>query len=222
MIRPYQSEFIELCERLGVLRFGSFKLKSGRDSPYFFNAGLVQHRRGDCGRRTRLQRRGDRLGSDLRHVVRTRLQGHSSGDRDRCGARANGTSSMCRLHSIARSRRTTAKAGPIVGAPLQGRVLIVDDVITAGTAIRESIDIIRAAGAHPAGVLLALDREERGARQPTVGGSGGSRTVRDAGDRRDQPVGPHGPYASVRPRRRTCEHAELSGALWPHRLRHTP
>ena len=114
------------------------------------------------------------------------------------------------------------EGGPIVGGPLEGRVLIVDDVITAGTAIRESIDIIRAAGAHPAGVLLALDREERGAAQPAVGGSGGSRTVWDAGDRRNQPVGPHGPYASVRPRRRTGEHAELPGALWPHRLRHTP
>ena len=58
------------------------------------------------------------------------------------------------------------EGGAIVGGPLQGRVLIVDDVITAGTAIRESIDIIRAAGAHPAGVLLALDRQERGAVSP--------------------------------------------------------
>ena len=58
------------------------------------------------------------------------------------------------------------EGGMIVGSPLQGRVLIVDDVITAGTAIRESIDIIRAAGAHPAGVLLALDREERGSVSP--------------------------------------------------------
>ena len=73
------------------------------------------------------------------------------------------------------------EGGMIVGSPLKGRVLIVDDVITAGTAIRESIELIRAAGAHPAGVLLALDRAGARRDQPVVGGSGGARAIRDAG-----------------------------------------
>ena len=129
---------------------------------------------------------------------------------------------MCRLRSIARSRRITARAAPSSADRSQGRVLIVDDVITAGTAIRESIDIIRAAGAHPAGVLLALDRQERGSVSPLS-------AVQEVREQFGMPVlavisltdlmqhmRAHGP------RRRARAHAELPGPLWPHRLRNTP
>ncbi|MBC7984643.1 MAG: orotate phosphoribosyltransferase [Candidatus Obscuribacterales bacterium] len=155
------NSFITLCLDLGVLRFGEFKLKSGRVSPYFFNAGLFNTSRAiaNLGRHyadaiTQCVIQFDMLfgpaykGIPL--VTATAVALADSHSRDlpwafnRKEAKAHG------------------EGGNIVGAPLKGRVLIVDDVITAGTAIRESIDIIRAAGAEPAGVVLALDRQERG------------------------------------------------------------
>src|ERR1700722_13842002 len=134
MTLAYQSDFIELCIRLGVLRFGSFTLKSGRESPYFFNAGLFST--------------GAAIGAVGRAYAAAALAEHAGRDLP-----------------FAFNRKETkdhGEGGDIVGGPLRGQVLIVDDVITAGTAIRESIDIIQAAGARPAGVLLALDRQERG------------------------------------------------------------
>ena len=86
----------------------------------------------------------------------------SRSDGDRASRSPSSTAATCPTASTARRPRTTARAAGSSAGPLAGRVLIVDDVITAGTAIRESIDLIRAAGATPAGVLLALDREERG------------------------------------------------------------
>jgi orotate phosphoribosyltransferase len=165
MTRSYQSEFIELCERLGVLRFGSFKLKSGRDSPYFFNAGLFS------------------TGAAIAAVGRAYSDAVTASDLTfdmLFGPAYKGiplvtatAAALAERHELnvpfafnRKEPKDHGEGGAIVGGPLQGRVLIVDDVITAGTAIRESIDIIRAAGAHPAGVLLALDREERGAVSP--------------------------------------------------------
>ncbi len=146
--------------RLGVLRFGSFTLKSGRESPYFFNAGLFNSGLaiGAVGRAyaAALAAAGlefDMLfgpaykGIPLVTITAAALAEHGG-----------------RNVPFAFNRKEAkdhGEGGQIVGAPLQGRVLIVDDVITAGTAIRESIDIIRAAGAVPAAVLLALDRQER-------------------------------------------------------------
>jgi len=157
----YQSDFIELCMKLGVLRFGSFRLKSGRDSPYFFNAGLFNTGaaiaavgRAYAAALTAVDVPFDMLfgpaykGIPLVTVTAAALaetQNRSVGFAfDRKEAKDHG------------------EGGRIVGGPLTGRVLIVDDVVTAGTAIRESIDIIKSAGARPAGVLLALDRQERG------------------------------------------------------------
>jgi orotate phosphoribosyltransferase len=165
MPSSYQSEFIELCMRLGVLKFGEFKLKSGRDSPYFFNAGLFS--RGAAiaavGRAY-----GDALvASDLTCDM---LFGPAYKGIPLVAATA---ATLAERHGLdlpfafnRKESKDHGEGGRIVGGPLGGRVLIVDDVITAGTAIRESIDIIRAAGAHPAGVLLALDRQERGAVSP--------------------------------------------------------
>ena len=106
-MQQYQLTFIDLALRSNALRFGRFTLKSGRESPYFFNAGVPYA------------------------FNRKEAKEHGEG-------------------------------GSIIGSPLEGRVLLVDDVITAGTAVRESLGLIRAAGAQPVGVALALDRQERG------------------------------------------------------------
>ncbi len=160
MTLAYQSEFIDLCVQLGVLRFGSFTLKSGRESPYFFNAGLFN------------------TGAAISAVGRAYAAAVAASDLKfdmLFGPAYKGiplvtitAAALAERHArnvpFAFNRKEAkehGEGGKIVGAPLQGRVLIVDDVITAGTAIRESIDIIRGAGATPAGVLLALDRQER-------------------------------------------------------------
>lgn len=155
------SSFIHLCLELGVLRFGEFKLKSGRTSPYFFNAGLFNSGRAlaELGRAyaATIQR------ADLPCDV---LFGPAYK-----GIPLVATTAVALADHHGRSlpwsfNRKEAKdhgeGGNIVGAPLRGRVLIIDDVITAGTAIRESVDLIRAAGATPVGVIIALDRQERG------------------------------------------------------------
>jgi orotate phosphoribosyltransferase len=156
----YQSEFIDLCVRLGVLRFGSFTLKSGRESPYFFNAGLFN------------------TGAAISAVGRAYAATLAASDLQfdmLFGPAYKGiplvTVTVAALAETAgrdlpfafnrKEAKDHGEGGSIVGSPLSGGVLIVDDVITAGTAIRESVDIIRGAGARPAGVLLALDRQER-------------------------------------------------------------
>ncbi|MGQ7272684.1 orotate phosphoribosyltransferase [Marinobacter sp. V034] len=156
----YQHDFIEFAIRRDVLRFGEFTLKSGRTSPYFFNAGLFNQ------------------GSDLVQLGQayaSALQ-NSGLNYDMLFGPAYKGIPLAAATAIAlaqsgddrpyafnrKEKKDHGEGGQIVGAPLQGKVLIVDDVITAGTAIRESIDIIRAAGAEPAGVLIALDRQERG------------------------------------------------------------
>ena len=160
MTLAYQSEFIDLCVQLGVLQFGSFTLKSGRESPYFFNAGLLN------------------TGAAIAAVGRAYAATLAASDLEfdmLFGPAYKGiplvtitAAALAERHarnvSFAFNRKEVkdhGEGGKIVGGPLKGRVLIVDDVITAGTAIRESIDIIQGAGAVPAGVLLALDRQER-------------------------------------------------------------
>ena len=165
MTRSYKDEFIELCVEVGALKFGKFKLKSGRESPYFFNAGLFS-----TGAAIAALGRayGDAaVASDLTFDM---LFGPAYKGIPLVTAAAVSLADRHGLDAPYAFNRKESKdhgeGGLIVGSPLQGRVLIVDDVITAGTAIRESIEIIRAAGAHPAGVLLALDREERGSVSP--------------------------------------------------------
>jgi orotate phosphoribosyltransferase len=161
MTLAYQSDFIDLCVRLGVLRFGSFTLKSGRESPYFFNAGLFNTGAaiGAVGRAYAAAAVASGLkfdmlfgpaykGIPLVTVTAAAFAEHAGRDLPFAFNR--------------KEAKDHGEGGNIIGSPLSGGVLIVDDVITAGTAIRESIEIIRAAGARPAGVLLALDRQERG------------------------------------------------------------
>jgi len=165
MPSPYQSEFIELCMRLGVLKFGEFKLKSGRESPYFFNAGLFSS--GAAIAAVGRAYSDAIVASDLTFDM---LFGPAYKGIPLVTAAAAALAERHQLDLPFAFNRKEAKdhgeGGQIVGSALQGRILIVDDVITAGTAIRESVQIIRAAGAHPAGVLLALDRQERGAVSP--------------------------------------------------------
>jgi orotate phosphoribosyltransferase len=161
MTSAYQSDFIDLCVRLGVLRFGSFTLKSGRESPYFFNAGLFNTGAaiGAVGRAYAAAVTASDLKFDM-------LFGPAYKGIPLVTVAAAALAEQAgRSLPFAFNRKEIkdhGEGGNIVGSPLRGGVLIVDDVITAGTAIRESIDIIQAAGARPAGVLLALDRQERG------------------------------------------------------------
>src|SRR5277367_5802981 len=160
MTLAYKSDFIELCVRLGVLKFGSFKLKSGRDSPYFFNAGLFST--GTAIAAVGRAYSDAVVASDLTFDM---LFGPAYKGIPLVTAAAAALAERHGLNPPFAFNRKESKdhgeGGMIVGGPLQGRVLIVDDVITAGTAIRESIDIIMAAGATPCGVLLALDRQEK-------------------------------------------------------------
>jgi orotate phosphoribosyltransferase len=153
-------DFIAFACRQGVLRFGEFKTKAGRLSPYFFNAGLFNDG-------ASLARLADFyahtvIASDLGVDV---LFGPAYKGIPLAAATAMALAGMGRNLSFAFNRKEAkdhGEGGTLIGAPLAGRVLIIDDVISAGTSVRESIDLIRAAGATPAGVLIALDRQERG------------------------------------------------------------
>jgi orotate phosphoribosyltransferase len=160
MTLAYQSDFIDLCVRLGVLRFGSFTLKSGRDSPYFFNAGLFNTGTaiGAVGRAYAAAIMASDLKFDM--LFGPAYKGIPLATITAAALAEHGGRNLPFAFNR-KEAKDHGEGGNIVGGPLSGEVLIVDDVITAGTAIRESIDIIRAAGARPAGVLLALDRQER-------------------------------------------------------------
>jgi orotate phosphoribosyltransferase len=155
------SDFIRLCLDLGVLRFGEFTLKSGRKSPYFFNAGLF-----NTGRAVGMLGRFYAQAAVASGVEFDMLFGPAYKGiplvTTTAAAMAEHEGRDLPFAFNRKEAKDHGEGGTIVGAPLRGRVLIVDDVITAGTAIRESVEIIRAQGATPAGVLIALDREERG------------------------------------------------------------
>jgi orotate phosphoribosyltransferase len=156
----FRREFVDFAIRAGVLRFGEFKTKAGRLSPYFFNAGLFDD--------------GEKLGELAGFYARAALASGIAFDLIFGPAYKGITLAAATAVALARLghnvpfcfNRKEAKdhgeGGNIVGAPLKGRALIIDDVITEGASKREAIEIIRAAGATPAGVLIALDRQERG------------------------------------------------------------
>ncbi|ADZ89801.1 orotate phosphoribosyltransferase [Marinomonas mediterranea] len=160
-MKPYQKEFIEFAIQQNVLRFGEFTLKSGRVSPYFFNAGLFNSGQAlaKLGRfyASALMEAGvsfDVLfgpaykGIPLATTTAVALYDHHNVDTPYVFNR--------------KEAKDHGEGGTLVGAPLAGNVMIIDDVITAGTAIREVMTIIKEANANPAGVLIALDRQERG------------------------------------------------------------
>ena len=160
-MRPHQKEFIEMILAKQVLRFGDFTLKSGRTSPYFFNAGLIN----DGASLSRLGAAYAQAIVDSGTAF-DMLFGPAYKGIPLAAATAVAFAERHRRNLPMAYNRKEAKAhgegGTLVGAPLEGRVLIVDDVVTAGTAVRESVNLIKAAGAQPAGVVLALDRQERG------------------------------------------------------------
>jgi orotate phosphoribosyltransferase len=160
-MQNYQLRFIELALSREALRFGNFKLKSGRESPYFFNAGLLSD--GEAAAVLGQCYAAALVASGMQFDV---LFGPAYK-----GIPLVTTTAVALAEHHGRKvpyafNRKEAKdhgeGGNVVGGPLRGRVVIVDDVITAGTAIRESLDLIRGAGAQPVAVALALDRQERG------------------------------------------------------------
>jgi orotate phosphoribosyltransferase len=156
----FSQDFIAFACDKGVLRFGEFKTKAGRLSPYFFNAGLF-----DDG--ASLARLCDFyaetiLAADIPHDM---LFGPAYKGIPLAAGTAIALARRGRNLPFCFNRKEAkdhGEGGTLIGAPLAGRVLILDDVISAGTSIRESVSIIRAAGATPAGVVIALDRQERG------------------------------------------------------------
>lgn len=157
------TDFVRFALDEGVLRFGSFKVKSGRISPYFFNAGLFNSG-ASVGKLAQFYAQAlldsgvhfDMLfgpaykGIPLATATSVALAGHSGmAGRD------------VPFAFNRKEAKDHGEGGTLVGAPLKGKVVIIDDVITAGTSVRESVEIIRAAGAEPAAVLIALDRQER-------------------------------------------------------------
>ncbi|HJW80635.1 MAG TPA: orotate phosphoribosyltransferase [Acidiferrobacterales bacterium] len=160
-MKDYQREFLDFCLATGVLRFGEFTLKSGRVSPYFFNAGLF-----NTGRS--LARLGWFYAQAIRHagIEFDMLYGPAyKGIPLACSTAIALAEHFDRDVPYAFNRKEAkkhAEGGIIVGHPLQGRVLIVDDVISAGISVGESVEIIRQATATPAGVVIALNRQERG------------------------------------------------------------
>ena len=160
-MQEYQKAFIEFVIRHDILRFGSFTLKSGRTSPYFFNAGLFNTGKAlafignsyaaalaESGLDYDLLFGPAYKGIPLVSVTAAALADRHDIDKPYCFNR--------------KEAKAHGEGGTTVGAALQGRVMIVDDVITAGTAVREVMTMMEAAGATPAGILVALDRQERG------------------------------------------------------------
>ena len=160
-MKDYQREFIEFAIEKQVLRFGEFTLKSGRVSPYFFNAGMFKTG-GDLARlgrfyaATLMDAKIDfdlvfgpaYKGIPIATTTTVALYDHHNVDVPYCFNR--------------KEAKTHGEGGSLVGAELEGKIMLVDDVITAGTAIRESMEIIKAHGAQLSGVLIALDRQEKG------------------------------------------------------------
>jgi orotate phosphoribosyltransferase len=154
-------EFVQFAVDAGVLRFGEFKTKAGRLSPYFFNAGLFDD--------------GAKLGRVAQFYARRLLASGLEFDMLFGPAYKGITLAAAIAIELARLGRNVpfaynrkeakdhGEGGTLVGAPLRGRVVIVDDVVSAGTSVRESIALIKGAHARPVGVAIALDRQERGA-----------------------------------------------------------
>ncbi len=160
-MQAYQSQFLDYCLQRGVLKFGEFTLKSGRVSPYFFNAGLF-----NTG--ADLAALGDFYAEAIQHagVKFDLLFGPAYKGIPLAAVTA---SSLYQNHSrdipFAFDRKEIkdhGEGGQTVGSPIQGRVMIIDDVITAGTAIRQSMQLIESLGARVTAVTIALDRQEKG------------------------------------------------------------
>jgi len=161
MLQAYKSRFFELALGKGNLSFGRFTLKSGRISPYFFNAGGFDDgaslsELAECYALAILE-----SGIEFDMLFGPAYKGIPLAAA--CAIALNDRHSLNVPYAFNRKEaKDHGEGGIIVGAPLQGKVLIIDDVISAGTSVRESIAVIEASGARPAGIAIALDRQERG------------------------------------------------------------
>ena len=176
-MQDYQKQFLDFVINRQILRFGEFTLKSGRQSPYFFNAGLFNTGAalafiGQCYAAA-IQQAGLEYdvifgpaykGIPLAAATSIALANNFACDKPYCFNR--------------KEAKDHGEGGLLIGAPLRGRVIIIDDVISAGTSVKESVSIIRQAGAEPAGVLIALDRQERGGDAVQVTGESAVEQVR--------------------------------------------
>ena len=161
MPTDFRQDFIRFAVEQQVLRFGEFKTKAGRMSPYFFNAGLFHHG-------AALKKLAQFYAKAIREsgLEYDMLFGHAYKGIPLAAAIAIELADEGRDVGYAFNRKEAkdhGEGGTVIGAPLEGRVLIVDDVISAGTSVRESVELIRGAGAVPCGVAIAVDRMERGA-----------------------------------------------------------
>ena len=166
----HSSEFLQFALRAGVLKFGNFTTKAGRESPYFFNAGLFN----DGSSLWQLsQFYAQTLGAAQAGGLQVDMlfgpayKGITLAAGVVCALAAQGKNLPYAYNR--KEAKDHGEGGTTVGAPLAGRVLIIDDVMSAGTSVRESVNIIRSAGATPAGVLIALDRMERSGNALDVG-----------------------------------------------------
>ncbi len=156
----FSRNFLALAEQKGVLRFGEFKTKAGRLSPYFFNSALFDDGASFaelCGYYAQAIRASG-IAFDVLFGPAYKGIPLAAGTAMQLAAQGRNTP-FCFNRKEAKDH---GEGGTLVGAPLQGRVLVIDDVISAGTSVRESVEIIRAAGAELAGVVIAIDRMERG------------------------------------------------------------
>lgn len=164
--RKLSDQFLQFAVELQVLRFGEFKTKAGRLSPYFFNAGLfntgssLQHL--SIFYAETLLQRASELGLEFDMLFGPAYKGIplASG----CAIELSRLGRDVPYAFNRKEVKDHGEGGTLVGAPLQGKVVIIDDVISAGTSVRESVEIIRAHGAEPVAVLIALDRMEKGVR----------------------------------------------------------
>ena len=203
----YQREFIEFALHHDVLRFGSFTLKSGRTSPYFFNAGAIDTGAGLAALGRFYATAVVDAGIDVDVILGPAYKG--------IPIAAATAIQLAEVHGRdvpwcfnRKEAKDHGEGGLVVGAPLAGRVLVVDDVITAGTAIREVVDIVAAAGAEVAAVVVAIDRQERGTgelsavQQVAAGSESPSARHRHSRRRRRVPRGDR--RARRAPRRDAC------------------
>ena len=166
-MKNYSSEFIQFALQANVLSFGEFKTKAGRVSPYFFNAGDFND--------------GSKLGALGEFYARTLLSSEIAFDMlygpaykgiTLAASTVIALSAQGKNVSFAYNRKEAkdhGEGGVLVGAPLKGKVVIVDDVISAGTSVRESVELIKSAGATPCAVLIALDRMEKSGNAIEIG-----------------------------------------------------
>lgn len=160
---PYQEQFIDFALKTGVLRFGEFTLKSGRTSPYFFNTGLFDSGASMLQFSRFFARSIENSGLEFDVLFGPAYKGITLS----CAtamALSEATGNEVPFAFNRKEKKDHGEGGNMVGAELNGNIAIIDDVITAGTAIRESFELITAAGARPSAVFLALDRQELGQR----------------------------------------------------------